>query len=237
MDNQAAYYNANAILMALLRRNMSGEGTEIDVAAVEVAVTMLGPVLLDVVVNGRTTRTGAFPTGNRLEWPRAAPHGVYPTNEDDRWVAIAVFEQHQWLGLRRALGDPEWAADERLSTQEGRFAAQDDLDRRISAWTRDRDGQQVAAHLQSFGVPAGAVQNARDLRELDPQVAARDLFFELDHPVIGRADFEGTPVRFSTIRQDNWRSAPLVGEDTEYVLREILGDDESGDGCARGLST
>ena len=82
--------------------------------------------------------------------------------------------------------------------------------------------------LQDAGVCAGAVQDARDLNEVDPQLAHRGTFFELDHPVIGPARFEGTPIAFSRIRQDNWRSAPLLGEDNDYVFKDILGlaDDE-----------
>src|SRR5256885_964584 len=80
-------------------RNVSGQGTDIDVSAVEAGIELLGPLLLDVAVNGRSTRTDSFPTGNRLEHPQAAPHGVYPCIGDDRWVAIAVFDDAEWRSL------------------------------------------------------------------------------------------------------------------------------------------
>ena len=99
MDNQAAYYNSTALLMAIYRRMRTGQGTEIDVSAIENGINLVGPVLLDVTVNGHTTRRPDFPTGNRLEWPPAAPHGVYPARGEDRWVAIAVFDDDQWSGL------------------------------------------------------------------------------------------------------------------------------------------
>ncbi len=91
--------------------------------------------------------------------------------------------------------------------------------------------------LQDNGVCAGAVQDARDLNEADPQLAHRGIFFELDHPVIGPARFEGTPVTFSRIEQDNWRSAPLLGEDNAYVFTELLGlsADETADLAAAGV--
>ena len=81
MDNQAAYYNSTALLMAIYGRMRTGQGTEIDVSAIENGINLVGPVLLDVTVNGHTTRRPDFPTGNRLEWPPAAPHGVYPARE------------------------------------------------------------------------------------------------------------------------------------------------------------
>ncbi|HSS09802.1 MAG TPA: CoA transferase, partial [Acidimicrobiales bacterium] len=122
MDNQAAYYNSAALLLAIYRRNITGEGTEIDVSAVEAGINLVGPVLLDVTVNHRSTRRPDFPTGNRLEWPNAAPHGVYPARGTDRWIAIAVFNDAQWSGLVEALDRPEWTAHPRVSTQAGRFA-------------------------------------------------------------------------------------------------------------------
>ena len=78
MDNQAAYYNASALLMAILARNVSGIGTDIDVSAVEAGVELLGP---RAARRGRRTAAGHaapdFPTGNRLDHPtRSAPRGV-----------------------------------------------------------------------------------------------------------------------------------------------------------------
>jgi crotonobetainyl-CoA:carnitine CoA-transferase CaiB-like acyl-CoA transferase len=191
MDNMAAYYNSAAILMALWNRMRTGVGTEIDTAAVEVGVGLLGPVILDVTVNGHTTRRPDYPTGNRLEHPDAAPHGVYPCLGDDRWVAVAVFDDEEWRRLVKALGSPAWADDDRFSNQERRFAHQDELDAHLSAWTTDKDPHWVMGYLQAAGVRAGAVQNPRDLNEVDPQLAHRGTFFEMDHPVIGPARFEG----------------------------------------------
>jgi benzylsuccinate CoA-transferase BbsF subunit len=237
MDNQAAYYNSTALLMAIYRRMRTGEGTEIDVSAIEVGINLLGPVLLDVTVNGHTTRRPDFPTGNRLEWPPAAPHGVYPARGEDRWVAIAVFDQPQWEGLVAALDSPAWASDPRLATQDGRHAHQDLLDEHLGAWTRERDRHEIAELLQRRGVPAGAVQNAEDINERDPQIAHREVFFEMDHPVIGPARFEATPIRFSSMGQDDWRSAPLLGEDNEYVFKRLVGvtDDEYDELVAEGI--
>ena len=225
MDNQAAFYNSAAIMLALYQRNMTGEGAEIDVSAVEVGINLLGPIMLDVTVNHRRTRGDDYPTGNRLEHPKAAPHGVYPSSGEDRWVAIAVFDDDEWRSLVEAVGHPGWADDPRFETVEGRVAHQDELDGRLAEWTRGRDRFEVMKLLQGAGVRAGAVQNAQDINETDPQVAARDVFFEMDHPVIGDARFEGVPIRFSAMTPDNWRSGPLLGEDNDYVFGEVLGLD------------
>lgn len=222
MDNQAAYFNSTALLMAILNRKLTGKGTEIDVSAVEVGIKLMGPLLLEVSANGRRTRDDQFPVGNRLEHPQAAPHGVYPAQGDDRWIAIAVFEDAEWEALVTAMGKPEWALTPEMSTLEGRLARQDELDRRIGEWTREREPHALMRDLQADGVRAGVVQNAQDLNEFDPQLAERGIFFELDHPVIGPARFEGSPMIFSGMKQVNWRSGPLLGEDTRYVLKDIL---------------
>lgn len=226
MDNEAAFFNAAALLAAIYDRNNTGKGTEIDVSAIELGVNLLGPLFLDVTVNGRKTRERSFPTGNRLEHPNAAPHGVYPCRGDDRWIAIAVFNDQEWTALKTVMGSPAWAEAAAFSSQRTRFERQDALDDAMAAWTKEHNRHALMLDLQKAGVPAAAVQNAEDTNEHDPQIAHRGLFFELDHPVIGEARFEGTPIKFSKTVQENWRSAPLLGEDTEYVCRDLLGMDE-----------
>lgn len=223
MDNQAAYYNSAALLAAIFHRFVTGEGCEIDVSATEAGITLLGPDMLDVSVNERPLRRPGYPTGNRLEHPQAAPHGVYPALGEDRWVAISVFDDAEWGRFVAVLGRPDWATDPAFESQAGRFAAQDILDEHIADWTRVRDRHEVMRLLQDAQVTAAAVQDSRDLAEIDPQIAARGTFFELDHPVIGPALFEGSPMKLSRTDADLWRSAPLLGEDNDYVFGEILG--------------
>jgi crotonobetainyl-CoA:carnitine CoA-transferase CaiB-like acyl-CoA transferase len=223
MDNQAAYHNSAAVLMAILQRNITGKGQEIDVSAVEAGVNLIGPDLLDVAVNGVATRRPGYPAGNRLVHPSAAPHGVYPAEGEDTWVAVAVFDDDQWQRLVDVLGRPDWAIAPEFADLQGRSSRQDELDARLSQWTMLRPAHETMHLLQHAGVPAGAVQNSRDLAESDPQIADRGTFFELDHPVIGVAKFEGTPIRFTSTVQQNWRSAPLLGEDNDYVFGDILG--------------
>ena len=223
MDNQAAYYNSAALLLAIFHRNRTGKGLEIDVSAVEVGVNLLGPELMDTLTNGRPSRRPDYPLGNRVEHPKAAPHGVYPARGIDQWVAIAAFSDEEWDQLVRAMGSPPWAKGAQFATLEARIENQDDLDEHLADWTVGRDKHDTMHLLQHAGVPAAAVQNAQDLNEYDPQLAHRETFFELDHPVIGPARFEGSPVSFSGIDQHNWRSAPLIGEDNQYVYSQILG--------------
>ena len=225
MDNQAAYYNSAGLMLAIYQRMLTGQGTEVDVSAVEAGIGLLGSDLLDTVVNDRPSRRPDYPRGNRLEHPAAAPHGVYPASGEDQWIAIAVFSDEDWKSLQVAMGDPGWAGEPRFATAADRVAHHDELDVLLAGWTRDQDKHDLMEKLQRAGVAAGAVQNAQDLAEHDPQIAARGTFFELDHPVIGPALFEGFPGQLSTSRPDHWRSAPLLGEDNDFVFGELLGRD------------
>ncbi|MFA7586470.1 MAG: CoA transferase, partial [Novosphingobium sp.] len=224
MDNMAAFYNGIALLMAIYHRNATGEGTEIDVSAIEAGINLLGPIMLDATVNGRRTKDDpTYPVGNRVEYPNAAPHGVYPTREVDRWIAISVFNEPQWRQLVQEIGAPDWASDPRFGDQPSRFANQDALDPLLGAACAQRERYDLMHRLQARGVPASAVQRSEDVVEHDPQLAQSGIFFELDHPVIGRAKFEGMPIRFSKTQTEFWRSAPLLGEDNHYVFTELLG--------------
>jgi crotonobetainyl-CoA:carnitine CoA-transferase CaiB-like acyl-CoA transferase len=223
MDNQAAYYNSAALMMAIYHRNRTGLGSEIDVSAVEAGVHLMGPIMLDVEVNGRRTRDDDYPTGNRPEHLKAGPHGVYPAAGDDRWLAIAVFGDGDWRALLEVTGLTGLSEDPRFLSLDARIANADALDELLSAWTRNQEPHAAIARLQTAGVTAGVVQNAEDLNERDPQLAERGIFFEMDHPVIGEASFEGEPMLFSRSGPDHWRSAPLLGEDNDYVYRRILG--------------
>jgi crotonobetainyl-CoA:carnitine CoA-transferase CaiB-like acyl-CoA transferase len=223
MDNQAAYFNSAALMMAIYDRHLTGRGTEIDVAALEVGVKLLGPLLLEVTANGRCTRAEEFPLGNQLEHPPVAPHGVYPLKGEDRWVAIAVFSEGEWAALKHLMGNPAWAEAAEFHDMRARHANRVALERHLSEWTAIQEPRGITEQLQQAGVCGALVQNAEDLNEHDPQLAARGVFFEMDHPVIGRARFEGSPTLFSRIKQVSWRSGPLLGEDNHYVLTDILG--------------
>ena len=96
MDNQAAYYNSAAVLMAILHRESPARARRSTSRPSRSASTCSARCCSTSSVNGHTTRRPGFPTGNRLEHPQAAPHGVYPSLGEDRWVAIAVFDDEDW---------------------------------------------------------------------------------------------------------------------------------------------
>lgn len=223
LDWFGAYNMATAMLAALYRRDVTGEGCHIDAAQGETGIYLTGTSILDYSVNGRQWSRH----GNRSPYKPAAPHGAYRTAGDDRWIAIAAYTQQHWLALVDTLGSPDWARQDRFADLAGRVAHQDDLDELVGRETGKFDGFELMAALQRCGVPAGVCQTAQDRYENDPQLAHLGWLVELDQSEIGRWPVKEHPTVFSDTpaymggRSD--RSGPSYGEDTDDVLGRILG--------------
>ncbi len=215
-DHIAGLFAALALLGALEYRQKTGEGQYIDVSQVEAMASLLGSAILEYGASGQPPE----PAGNRSSV--AAPHGVYRCRGDDRWCAIAVFTDEEWLGFCRALGNPPWTEDDRFSTVSGRLQNVDELDRLVEGWTVGRTAEEVMAWLQQEGVAAGGVQDAGDIAA-DQQLKARGFFIELEHPELGKTVSDAVPIRLSDTPPGYSRAAPTVGEDNDYVYRELLG--------------
>jgi benzylsuccinate CoA-transferase BbsF subunit len=215
-DSLSPRYVALLVAAALLERTRTGVGRHIDVAQIETGVYSLSELVVRHSANGESTARA----GNREEG--AAPHGVYPCAGDDAWIAIEVASDEEWQGLVAAMGDPDWMHDARFATAEGREAHQDDLDARLAAWTREFGAYLLMARLQEAGVPAGVVQHLDEVL-LDPQLAHRHHFVPLDHAVVGVLPYERSGFRLSASPGGFDDSGPLLGEDNDTVLGEMLG--------------
>ncbi len=206
---------AAALVGALDYRRRTGKGQYIDQSQIEAGVQFSAAAVVDYTANGRVFER----QGNRS--PIHAPHGAYPCTGDDRWCAIAVGSDDEWQGLRRALGDPDWARDPRLDTLAGRKENEEELDRRLGEWTASQTPERVQDLLQDYGVPAGVVATTQDLHE-DPQLQHRRHFRTLEHGGIGPVPFDGPSFRLSKT-PDTQFTAPCLGEHNDMVLRDILG--------------
>ena len=217
MDMTGALSNAQAILLALLHRDATGQGMHIDASMYETGVTAIGPALLEV------QKTGVDPPPSGNEHPWMAPHGCYPCQGDDRWVVIAVDSDKAWEGLRRAMGDPAWARDPRFDTVIGRHEQRSELDARLTAWTARQDAYHLFHTLQGAGVAAGPVLDGKDLL-LDPHLNQRGFFERQDSSIerVGTRVYPGRPYLLSRTPGVT-RPAASFGADNDYVLRELLG--------------
>ncbi len=207
---------AVAIIAALRHRRRTGQGQWIDVSQMEATMASIGTELLDASANGRAPQR----TGNREG--TAAPCGVYRCAGEDDWCAIEVHTDAQWAAFCSAIGRPELTGDPRFLTAGDRWVNRDALDAEVETWTRERDRQAVMQQLQTAGVPAGVVNDMRDILRRDPQLQARGHFFQVEHPVVGHFDTHSHAFRLSGTQPLNRRS-PLLGEHNQQVFGGILG--------------
>jgi len=231
-DFIAPWYLLIAVLGALLRRRKTGEGMYIEQSQFEAGLTFMGSHVLDYMVNKRIlTRQG-----NRDRY--MCPHGVYPCSGQDRWVAIAVANDHEWQRLCEVMGNPGWSRDEKFATVFNRKNNEDELNQLIGEWTKDHTPEEAMTLLQENGVPAGVVETAEDLYN-DPQIKHRQQYRVLDHPVIGPHSCQAPSYILSETPCDIDKAAPCLGEHNEYVYKDILGfsDDEIADMLVSGVIT
>jgi len=207
-----------SILAALDYQRRTGRGLHLDMSQLEASLHFSAPLLLDYSVNGREQGR----RGNQD--PTAAPHGVYPCQGEDRWIAISCYTDAEWQSLVRLMAPSEWdkARQEKFATLLARKSGEAELDLAVAEWTKNQDSRQLMRTLQDAGVPAGVVNDCRDLFE-DPQLKHREHFQFLDHPEIGPYASDRSEFNLSKTPGSLDTPAPLIGEHTEYVLREVIG--------------
>ncbi len=216
-DSLAPRFVATALAAGLLHRRRTGRGVHLDVSQVEAAVYSLTPWVLDYDVNGHT----GIRQGNRSD--RFVPHGAFPCRGDDRFVALACWDDDEWSRLAAVMGLDE-PTTQALSTLEARRSRIDEVEALVGDWTADQDLATVAAVLQDIGVEAVPVADLGDAAT-DEQLLHRGHFVTLEHPCMGPCGYERNGFRLSDAEAGYERTSPLLGEHNDWVLSEILGLD------------
>ena len=222
MDWSGAYYCAIAMILAIYYKKRTGKGQYIDGSQIEPGIFMTGTAILDYLVNDRHWQR----TGNRSPYRPAAPHGAYPCAGTDRWIAIAVSNDDQWRALAAEMGNPAWSRDAGFSSLAARIVNQDELDRLVGEWTRDKEPFALQDRLQKAGVPAGVCQTSEDRVERDPQLKHLKWLIPLPNSEVGTWPIKDVPFHFANATVDQGgpihRASPCYGEDNDYVYGELL---------------
>lgn len=211
-DINAGILAALGIVSALVARATTGRGQLVETSLMEAAVQQTywqAAMFFATGINPGPTGSAHLLT---------APYQAFATQ--DGWINIGGANQANWERIARVIGRPELVADPRFATNTDRMRHLDELTAQIAEPLRTRPSADWIAAFEAEGVPAGPVNRIGDMLA-DPQVAAREMVLEVDHPRAGRTRALGMPIKFSDARADMTRPAPLLGQHSREVLDQL----------------
>jgi len=207
-------YSANAILAALMHREKTGKGQNIDMALLDVQVAMLANLSSTYFVSGEAPRR----MGNAHQ--NIVPYHVFRASDD--FFIVAVGNDSQFAKFCEVVERPEWIEDSRFATNPERVRNRDLLVGLISGRLRERPAREWLAALEPSGVPCGPIN---DLSQVfaDPQVRHRGMEVRAPHPAAGEVRMVANPIKFSATPVTHEVAPPLLGQHTAEVLSGVLG--------------
>jgi len=232
-DMVAAGHGVVAALAALEHRDRTSRGCVIDLSQLECVTSQMGSAFVEVGADADLQAAGCGdgstwgPGRDRANGPNGhatmAPHGVFPCREPDSWCAVVATSDDAFRSLCRVIGRDDLARDPALASVAGRKAHHERIAGAIEQWTMGQDAQTAMAVLQGAGVASGAVQDGRDLVDVDEQLRHRGFYQVLDHPKLGPILHEGVGIHLETTPGTLRTPAPLLGADTDDVLTALAG--------------
>jgi len=213
-----AFLAAFGVLLAVIAREKTGKGQRIDAAFFDTAVYFMSALIAGYDLTGFVMpRMGSAN-------PAFAPYQCFLTA--DRYVFIGVTNDRFWQSFCRALGLDELARNPDYASAEGRLVHRDEMIKAISTTLRKLPSSEIIRKLDEAEVPCAILQEIPEVLK-DPQVAERQIFFDMDYPDVGRIKLANLPAWPSGIERVKTVRAPRLGEHTAEILRE-LGYDKAG---------
>lgn len=210
-DILASMYGVYAILAALLRREKTGEGAEIDISLFDCAVTMMTNLMNMVIVEGMRDEDLRMGTKYFL----ATPYEPYPAG-DGKLLNIVVATEWHWEAFCRAMNLENLLNNEKFKTNQQRLKHREELERIIVEKLKERARDEWIEILLKAGVPCGAVNEIREVIE-HPQTKFRKLIVEVDYPGLGKIKMFNNPVKISG-HEVKVQHPPRLGMHTEEIL-------------------
>ncbi len=218
-DLGAAMFALAAVLAALHYRDRTGRGQYIDTSLVEAGLA------LSVWESAQYFAEGVTPEPLGSAHRMLAPYQAIRCA--DGYITLGAANDRLFQRLCELLEHPEWAMDPDFADDTHRVRNRAALIERIEAITIQQARSHWLARLDAIGIPCGPINDYAEAFA-DPQILAREMVIEIDHPTLGRLRTLGSPLKFSETPPKVGRRAPLVGEHTREVLREVgYGDEEA----------
>lgn len=217
LDPTAGLVGAAAVLAAIEYRSQHGHGCYLDQSMLETAVAAFPePVLA-------SSSSAELPVRAGSAHATRAPHGNFPCQGDDQWIAIDVDSEKAWSSLARALDREEWTIDPRFASAGMRATHRDELEAELSKATSHWNKNELASKLQENGVAAAALLDSRELLT-SPHLRVRGMVQNLCDSGTGwRTWLRSFPGQIEGCDLSIPRPAPTLGEHNEEVLSELLG--------------
>lgn len=217
-DVTAGLFSVIGILLALRARETTGRGQFVDVAMLDSMISTMSSNYMSFLGSQIVPR----PMGT--SFPTVVPYRVYRAS--DRELAIAVGSERLWSAFCGAIGRPELEKDADYESNALRIKNREALEALLDEIFLRRTAEEWAERLYAAGVPCSLVRNFREVAE-HPQAAIREMFPSLEHSSAGLHQVTGTPVKLSETPGRPSSPAPLLGEHTRSVLKELLGIDDA----------
>ena len=217
-DITSGMFAAYGAVAAIFARERTGRGQLVDVGLLDSVAALL------TYQAGIHLTTGAVPQRMGNRHPTITPYETFEGSDGE--FVLAVGNDTLWKKFCDVAELSDLAADPRFATNRARVAAYDELRPLLERALRTRPRQAWIDALAAAGIPCGAV---RDIAHVlaDPQLAARDMVAELDHPVAGAVRVLGIPTKLSHTPGTVRTPPPALGQHTNRVLQEVLGLDEA----------
>ena len=218
-DSGTGMHLTIAILAALVQRGQTGRGQLVEVAMQEAVLNLTRVKYTGTLATGKPLeRTGnRSPTGGWSDLVHCAGNGA----DDYVYITIPPDNPEMYEAMTEVMERPDLRTDERFATPPARAKNGTALTAEIERWTGTREKREVMKAFAARGIVCGAVLNTAEVLA-DPHLRERGTIFDLEHPTRGRFSVIGCPVRLSDSPIAP-RRAPLKGEHTEDVLRNIAG--------------
>lgn len=213
MDIATAMMASNAILMALLARERTGEGQKVDVSLYDTALLMTGYASMQYLFSGRT----APRTGNSS--PDVCPNGVFHASDGPVLITCSSTQLFRRLFIE-VLDMPEIGDDPALQDSGGRLVHRERIDGALRERLATDTRSAWLARLSAQGVPAGPVLTLPEALT-SPEIAARGVLSHIPHPTAGDVPNLALPIRLSVTPLRPATAAPRLGEHTEEVIQEL----------------
>jgi crotonobetainyl-CoA:carnitine CoA-transferase CaiB-like acyl-CoA transferase len=212
VDIMTGMYAAIAVLAALARRQVSGQGEHVDIGMLDVGASFLANQAMNYLISGRAPRRA----GNAH--PNIQPQDVFATR--DGHLVLAVGNDDQFVRFCDVLARPDIARDERFRTNAGRVRNNAMLTPLIAELLAARERDHWVRECARVGVPCGPINTVPEVFA-DEQIKHRGMLIEIAHPVAGAVPQVASPMRFKNAPLSHERAPPLLGEHTEEILREL----------------